>query len=93
MPFGHKLGKNTCYIVELVVLRHVCLIQSNFSALTGITNSGNFVINTRFDPPAPSIVYRNLPVHTDGHHLLSAVKETLVCEITEITDLHNNRFY
>ena len=33
-------------------------------ALTRITSPGKFLINTRSDPPPPSIVYRNLPVRT-----------------------------
>ena len=33
-------------------------------ALTRITSPGKFLINTRSDPPSPSIMYRNLLVHT-----------------------------
>ena len=47
VPFGHKLGKNTCYIVELVVHK-ACLgyISVKFLVLTRITSPGKKLINT-----------------------------------------------
>ena len=42
----------------------ISTILVKFLALTRITSPGKNLINTRSDPPPPSIVYRNLPVRT-----------------------------
>ena len=44
--------------------RRISTILVKFLALTRITSPGKNLINTRSDPPPPSIVYRNLPVRT-----------------------------
>ena len=42
----------------------ISTILVKFLALTCITSPGKFLIKTRSNPPPPSIVYQNLPVHT-----------------------------
>ena len=39
-------------------------ILVNFSALTCVVSPRKNLINTTINPPPPSVVYRNLPVHT-----------------------------
>ena len=68
MLLRHKPGKNTCYIVELVVQRHVIFFRSNFSTLARNKSPEKRLISTTiqryYSTPLPSIVYWNLPVLT-----------------------------